>query len=307
MDSETFMSLGSRFWITISVIVVSTYVALVITRRRRGGRQKNIESPLELDDLLLDTNVDDGDHWDSDSFQEVKKKKLPVARHQEQQQKELKNVFHVKQSPPNVGTLSHAAASKNGEKPFKSSYYYAHNQHRKTGGYSDGLKAEDYEMNKPKLLAKTKASVLDTSTTTSTTTSTSTTTQAAAATAFLDHDDSIPINKYLWDDEGKENGVAKIYIDTLPGKATWDSQITKDDVVCKLVGTWKNGLVVQIHSMGERYHLVIPRMYGEVEEVKTILKPHKLIVKLLKKKNNKENLRAWPQLSSTIPSMTKTS
>jgi hypothetical protein len=160
-------------------------------------------------------------------------------------------------------------------------------------------------MNKPKLLAKTKATVLDTTTTTSIT-STSTT-QDAATTTLLDHDDSIPINKYLWDDEGKENGVAKIYIDTLPGKATWDPQITKDDVVCKLVGTWKNGLVVQIHSRGERYHLVVPRMYGEVEEVKTILKPNKLLVKLLKKKKNKENLTAWPQLSSTIPSITKTS
>jgi hypothetical protein len=309
MGSEGFMSLGPAFWITVSVIVVSTYVTFM----HKTSRPKKLES-LNLDDLLLET-TDDSAKWDSDSNnnaiknpQENKNKKRSADKGLGQQ--ELKNVFDVKQSPPVVGKSSSsrhdddAASTKDDKKPFKSSYYYAHNQHRKTGGYSDGLKAEDYEMNKPKLLARSKGASDDTTTTTTTTT----TTNSGNSTAFIDIGNSIPINRYLWDDEGKENGVAKIYIDTLPGKTTtaatttWDQHnITKEDVMSKLVGTWKNGLMVQISSNDERYHLLIPRMYGEVEEAKIILKPNKLIIKLIKKRNKKENLRAWPQLSSAVP------
>ena len=40
------------------------------------------------------------------------------------------------------------------KKPFGSSYYYAHNSTKNKGGYSDGLKMEDFTMNGPRLLSK---------------------------------------------------------------------------------------------------------------------------------------------------------
>jgi hypothetical protein len=40
------------------------------------------------------------------------------------------------------------------EKPFASSYYYAHNNSKTTGGYKDGLRMEDYTMNGPRLLSR---------------------------------------------------------------------------------------------------------------------------------------------------------
>ena len=150
-------------------------------------------------------------------------------------------------------------------------------------------------MNGPKLL--TKGSSMETS-------SHESTTSAQAATK-LGKGNSTPINRYLWDDDGNENGIARIYIDSLPGKGSassisWaEGNITKNDVMSKLVGVWKNGLIVQIQSSDTRYHLYVPRMYGEVEDMKIIVKPKKLIVKLIKKKQ-KENLKAWPQLPSKV-------
>lgn len=292
IDVKGFMSLGQAVWITSAVIVVSTYAVFLTTRRRRRRQQQKKLESIELEDLLLGTN-NNGANWDSDSS------KLAG-------QQELKNVFDVKQSPPLPGVDVGVTSKDEDKKPFKSSYYYAHNQHRKTGGYSDGLKAEDYEMNKPKLLSSGTSTNRNNKASAATEMATTSIAQAAT-TAFIGDGNSVPINRYLWDDEGKESGVAKIYIDTLPGKATWDKHhLTKDDVVCKLVGTWKNGLIVQIRNNEERYHLFVPRMYGEVEEAKAILKPNKLIIKLIKKRNNKDNLRAWPQLSSTVPALKTT-
>jgi hypothetical protein len=37
---------------------------------------------------------------------------------------------------------------------YNSTYYYAHNKYKRGGGYSDGLEAEDYTMNGPRLLSK---------------------------------------------------------------------------------------------------------------------------------------------------------
>jgi len=150
-------------------------------------------------------------------------------------------------------------------------------------------------MNGPKLL--TKGSSMETS-------SHESMTSAQAATK-LGKGNSTPINRYLWDDDGNENGIARIYIDSLPGKGSassisWaEGNSTKNDVMSKLVGVWKNGLIVQIQSSDTRYHLYVPRMYGEVEDMKIIVKPKKLIVKLIKKKQ-KENLKAWPQLPSKV-------
>jgi len=294
ISSETAAIIGA-----VLVIVASTLLFFVSKTKQNAGS-------VLLDDLLLDTNEIQWDD-DKDSTQTatpapkdlIKKEaedncdsSSPQKEDNSEEEPKLKNVFDVKQNPPNVGKAQDA---KGVEKPFKSSYYYAHNQHRKTGGYKDGLKAEDYVMNGPKLL--TKGSSMETSTH-------EITTSAQAATK-LGKGNSTPINRYLWDDDGNENGIAKIYVDSLPGKGSassisWaEGNITKNDVMSKLVGVWKNGLIVQIRSSDTRYHLHVPRMYGEVEDVKIIVKHKKMIVKLTKKKQ-KENLKSWPQLPSKV-------
>ncbi len=214
---------------------------------------------------------------------------------------ELKNVFDVKQNGPGVSKPEENGGTN--EKPFQSSYYYAHNNPKSNGGYKDGLKAEDYVMNKPRLLQTTVKEKENATATTST--------QAATLSK-----DSIAIQKYLWDDDGNDDGIAKIIIDSLPSSKGCDKSayipwqeggiVSKDNVKAKLVGLWKDGLIVQIRSRTtnddpsyKRYHLLVPRMFGEVEDIKLILKTKKLIVKLNKKKK-KENLKAWPQLPSKI-------
>ena len=56
---------------------------------------------------------------------------------------ELKNIFDVKQNSPQVSSsLISPPHDAEKEKPFKSSYYYAHNDPNRIGGYKDGLKAD---------------------------------------------------------------------------------------------------------------------------------------------------------------------
>jgi len=302
ISSETAVIIGT----TIFVIFFS---ALLLGSQKRKERVADLG--LGLKDLLLDTNEiewDNGNHSKdttpitppskesvkNDPDDEFDASAPEKEKSGEGGEPKLKNVFDVKQTPPK-NVVGVAQDLKGVEKPFKSSYYYAHNQHRKTGGYSDGLKAEDYVMNGPKLLNK--GSSMETS-------AHNVATSAQAATK-PGKGNSIPINRYLWDDGGKENGIAKIYIDSLPGKGSetsisWaDAQITKNNIMNKLVGVGKKGLIVQIRSLDKRYHLYIPCMHGEVEEVKTVLKANKLIVKLIKKKE-KENLKSWPQLPSKV-------
>jgi hypothetical protein len=262
---------------TILVIIASTLIFWSYNNKPK--------EPIGLDDLLLNVQ----DTWNSGEERDNRDKDVIEKKDEIQ----LKNVFEVKQPPPNVGNPQ--ASSKGGtEKPFKSSYYYAHNQLKKTGGYTDGLKAEDYVMNGPKLLSK-KLSV-------ETTSKVTTAAQAATKTGI---GNSIPINRYLWDDDGNASGIAKIYIETLPGKTPisfTDANISKENVMSKLVGVSNNGLILQIRRRGQdekdsRYHLYVAQMFGDVEEVKIIVKAKKLIVKLIKKKS-KENLKAWSQLPS---------
>ena len=222
-----------------------------------------------------------------------------LSQHAELNSSELRNVFDVKQSDPIIDEST--INSSKGEKPFKSPYYYAHNSSKSNGGYKDGLKAEDYVMNKPRLLNKT----LD-----------GKESATSSAQASIDKmKDSLPINNYLWDDDENDEGIAKIIIDSLPSSMNCDKSgyiswkeaglISKGDVKAKLVGIWKDGLILQIRSKVndkscfKRYHLHVPRMFGEVEEVKVIVKTKKLIIKLMKKKS-KENMKPWPQLPSKV-------
>lgn len=236
----------------------------------------------------------------------------------------LRNVFSVKQKPPIPGGAGKKDSS---DRPFGSSYYYAHNNSNSKGGYADGLRAEDYVMNGPRLLSKGGVNVKDepsSSIEESQEQNNSNDTLVSEKKDALDRPKlstaSKKITRYLWDDDG-EGDLAKIHIDCLPKTSTetmsWqDASISKDDVEVNLLGKDNDGLMVRITSLDEkRYHLHVPKMYGSADSVKPIVKKHKLLIKITKKKIKKRQASGglmgslfgkeeyisvkWPQLSST--------
>jgi hypothetical protein len=113
------------------------------------------------------------------------------------------------------------------------------------------------------------------------------------------------ITKYLWDDPGDTAGIATIRIDVLPTNLPGEYLDIKDceieDVQASLAG---EGLLVRI-SVAEhgKFQLKISKLYGDATDVKVIVKPKRLLVKIRKKKNSflssltasKSNLDSWPQ------------
>ena len=232
----------------------------------------------------------------------------------------LRNVFSVKQQPINTGGSNSTDTDKEA-KPFESSYYFAHNKHSTGGGYTDGLKASDYVMNGPRLLSKGGVRIEDDKDTTTTKTSDSSngidnngkerSVQTKQKSKKLYS--STALTKYLWDDDG--SSIAKIHIDTLPVSAsltetiTWESAgITKANVDCRLIGDDNEGLYISILDQGgKRYHLHVPKLYGEAESVKCIVKKHKLLVKITKKRlvysnRYKKNYSLWDTTTKVIGS-----
>lgn len=233
---------------------------------------------------------------------------------------QLRNVFSVKQASPQprLGGKQKLSSFEEEAKPFDSSYYFAHNNSKSQSRYNDGLKPEDYVMNGPRLLSKggvsvgapTEAEQVSSSTETggpssnsdvdagsgeasSSETSSTTTPNRRKSTAA-----STPIARYLWDDDGSSD-VAKIHIDTLPSQPgrraelAWEKAgATKDFVEVRLVG---DGLFVGIMARTStidgagvpdrvRYHLHVRKMYGKADSVKAIVKKHKLLIKIRKKR-----------------------
>lgn len=222
----------------------------------------------------------------------------------------LKNIWDAGTSDGNNGS---AKKTTHEEKPFGSKYYYAHNNPNATGGYKDGLRMEDFRMNGPRLLSKdglpaaedtppsTTSDPEDAAPGNTTTAEPKTTTKRITA-----HDPTVQnITKYLWDDPGDWNGIATIRIDTLPeknGQATinW-TEVKVVNVKADLVG---EGLLVKVETADRgKYQLKIAKLYGDAAEVKTVVKPKRLLVKIYKKKNavlakrvnTTSNLDAWPQ------------
>ena len=208
--------------------------------------------------------------------------------------KKLKNVFSVKQKPLISSNGKHSTKAGN-DRPFESSYYFAHNKHSTGGGYKDGLRAEDYEMNGPRLLSKGGVRVCFEKTC-----SGEDETNSEDKSCASSHDvsesrqkptklqASTPITRYLWDD-GVGN-IAKIIIDSLPVSSTksinWaDASVSNVDA--RLIGHNNEGLFIDItyniHDEAKKCHLHVARMYGRAEEVKTMIKKHKLLIKITKK------------------------
>ena len=214
--------------------------------------------------------------------------------------KKLKNVFSVKQKPP-VSANGRSSTKACSDRPFESSYYFAHNKHSGGGGYKDGLKASDYVMNKPRLLSKGGVQV-------ETTDNSAEDESVAEDKSSVSSEDvsearqkpkmlaSTPLTRYLWDDDGEGN-IAKIHIDSLPISSTktihWeDASIS--NVEARLIGDNNEGLYVGItfnyqDDSDRRCHLHVARMYGSAEEVKVMVKKRKLLLKITKKPKQLSN------------------
>ena len=229
--------------------------------------------------------------------------------------KKLRNVFSVKQK-----SLGKSSGS---DRPFESSYYFAHNKHSTGGGYKDGLRAEDYVMNGPKLLSKGGVRVEEKKTESfedesedaeqvQNSVSEKRPTQKMQA--------STPITRYLWDDG--EGNIAKIHIDTLPVTSTktinWeDASVSSVDA--KLIGDNNEGLFIDISytirddasQVAKKCHLRVKKMYGSAEGVTSLLKKRKLLVKITKKprrlsNRHSNNTGVWGKMtgqdaSKTVP------
>ena len=230
-------------------------------------------------------------------------------------EKKLRNVFSVKQNPPissNGGTK--AAGS---DRPFESSYYFAHNKHSTGGGYKDGLRAEDYVMNGPKLLSKGGVRVDDEKSTSAAQDesdnaeerSTASGQSGSAKRATTQTQASTAITRYLWDDG--DGNIAKIHIDTLPVSSTktinWEDA-TVSSVEARLIGPSYEGLFIGItyntldgtSNLTKKCHLHVSKMYGNAEDVKAMVKKRKLLVKISKKPrqlHRATNTGMWEKLT----------
>jgi len=227
---------------------------------------------------------------------------------------------------------SHEKKDAGTEKPFGSSYYYAHNSTRATGGYKDGLRMEDYTMNGPRLLSRGGKPVNggkgDIDDAAIPLVSTSNTSSSGDAPSALEQQDSssekqksngssslkrsVPISRYLWDDPGDATtAVATIRIEQLPGPRSTDPMVPwKDASVTKVHAELlvnnndeQQGLLVTIETAATvDYELRMPKLYGRVAEVEAITKPKRLLLRLKKKKGacDKTNLKAWPHPQKKI-------
>lgn len=251
--------------------------------------------------------------WAEKGEEEVSDKNISIDT---KRSSKLKNVWDVSRNSSQPSNTKQLAPK---EKPFGSSYYYAHNDPNRTGGYKDGLKMEDYTMNGPRLLSKNGISVdnenspeesADDKTPPEAPDQAKSEASTSTSVGVPKQPAAIPITKYLWDDPGDiVKGVATIYIESLPTTSRKDTY--KDwkevggtilDVSAKIQN---GGLLVQFSASLENkgnssspdtitsYELRIPKLFGEIKSVKTIQKEKRLLIKLTKARHNK-NLEAWP-------------
>ena len=173
-------------------------------------------------------------------------------------------------------------------------------------GYSSGLRMEDYTMNKPRLLSKSGSRVDDAE-------NEAPITEEPPAIALPTQ--PVPdsglvssakkqiknITRYLWDDPGDSTGVATIRIDTLPGASSSESLAWKDAEIETVSALLEGeGLLVTATAKNDiEYRLHIKRLYDKASEVRTVVKPKRLLVKIHKKRGmlnflGKSNMEAWP-------------
>lgn len=207
-------------------------------------------------------------------------------------------------------------------KPFGSSYYYAHNNTKLTGGYKDGLRMEDFTMNQPRLLSKhiintnkdninnvNKAAFDENGTTNAEDRREHRVTGVVIPSSIIEQKRILNISKYLWDDPGSSDGIATIRIDVLPLNSTDNipfenirSYIHSDNIYTQILNN-NEGLLIDIKTNATtdkttniNYRLKIDSLYGPITSIKVIIKSKRLLIKLTKKYTmfDKSNLKTWP-------------
>ena len=207
------------------------------------------------------------------------------------------------------------------EKPFGSSYYYAHNSTKTTGGYKDGLTMEDFTMNGPRLLSRNGTPVLNDDPSIDLQQFNPDADKSVKGdacnhmnTVTSEHPRRrvIQVSKYLWDDPGNKDGIATIRVDTLAALKNNANEmldwkiirpfITNIDASLSGIGKEKDGLHVRIHAVmppsennpisthvdgskqaiSVEYILQIPKLYGQVQKVECLSKEKRLLVRLYK-------------------------
>jgi hypothetical protein len=197
------------------------------------------------------------------------------------------------------------------EKPFQSSYYYAHNNPSAKGGYKDGLRMEDYTMNQPRLLSRNGSRV----------SSNEDVEQNETAQSSLDSSSLQPLNnqrvlpklpptkyisRYLWDDPGKPNGIASIRVEQLPDRngsmMAWKDWLEQQNTctmtttinprIDTLLSPDSTSLRVIIHNQDNcLYELKLDPLYDKVQTVCTKVSTKRLIIQLHKYANKQ---KVWP-------------
>jgi hypothetical protein len=204
----------------------------------------------------------------------------------------------------------HEKKDADSEKPFGSSYYYAHNSSKTTGGYKDGLRMEDFTMNGPRLLSRSGESVENENVSTTSVydvTATSSPEPVASNCRRGPTEKSrrtLQITRFLWDDPGDATkGIGTIRIDELPSStkiAEFLPWKEASECIVKTTAILINdneGVQVKLETSEEfDYVLRIPKLYGAVTQVEAVPKNKRLLVKLTKKTSllDWSNLKSWP-------------
>eukprot|EP00545_Synedropsis_sp_CCMP1620_P000077 CAMPEP_0119026512 /NCGR_PEP_ID=MMETSP1176-20130426/35591_1 /TAXON_ID=265551 /ORGANISM="Synedropsis recta cf, Strain CCMP1620" /LENGTH=257 /DNA_ID=CAMNT_0006982243 /DNA_START=38 /DNA_END=808 /DNA_ORIENTATION=- len=191
----------------------------------------------------------------------------------------LKNIWDERQKNGSAALDEQTQKTDDDGKPFGSSYYYAHNSLRTTGGYKDGLRMEDYQMGTPRLLSKGGVDLRDQAGEEAPAANNKSS-AAAASPAIAPEKRTraaacIPITKYLWDDPGDHKAIGTIRIDQLAENLSWkEADVTDIQIDLKN----ETVLTVLVSANDKTYRLHIPQCYGKVEEVKKVSKNQRLLV-----------------------------
>jgi hypothetical protein len=226
---------------------------------------------------------------------------------------QLRSIQDFNKSYKDICDASNTILSRDGKENrtqkqfYNSTYYYAHNKYKRGGGYSDGLEAEDYTMNGPRLLSKNGISFRETNRNdgggveASTRCSGSVRDSAGQNRSCTDEDGDnipkagessqvvqkatattrstvqdtpkvvIPITKYLWEDTPT---ISKIRIESLPVTVRGDKGTSEQTTL-----PWSEANIprsnIQIRIRDDRYGFVLlmKRLQSsqEVEETQYLL------------------------------------
>jgi len=316
---------GSAALLVAAVLASSTYLLLLMSRRGKtdgsaGSRKKKTDTKNKKDPKRGEAKKGDGA---SSTTRNDAPASSSAAANANSSDDDGVCVWAERQKKGVAPASLHRRAGAGESKPYGSQYYYAHNNPNAIGGYSDGLRMEDFQMNKPRLLSRGGAPVVAKPNADGNNSEDGVEEKAERPVAAVDTASSsigetarksrpvLSITKYLWDDSGDASGVATIRIDKLPGTTSSNELIDyRDagviDVSSKLLSNSSNGgLLVTIRTeTGVDYELRIDNLYGRVSEVRTTTAKGKkrLLVRLTKAKSSSTTsgffgstkFEAWP-------------